>query len=611
MKNQQHFFLAAAAASMLVCNVSNAQWATVGTAGFSTSGQSSWQHMAFDNHNTPYVSFNDVGLNGGQGTVMKFDGTSWTSLGNAGFTPGSANYGSIAIDSSGYVYFSFADGANNGQVAVMKYNGTSWSTIGTGLTSGAGTYTTIKTLNGAPYVAYVDVSNNNAVYVRKYNGSSWDTVGGAPVAASNGNYPSLTLDNNGVPYIAYEDLNIGGRARVQKFNGSTWDTVGASFLSEIYGAADDISIAFDHNNMPYVGYWNPYVGGPKAAVHKFDGTNWNLVGTQGFNSGISLYTSVAIGNDNQPYIAYADVTAPQQVNVMKYDGTSWVYIGGSGLSAGAGAFTSLAFDANGNPYVAYSDAASNQKTTVSKYTLCNAPDAATPVASANTICNGDTVQITNAALLHDAAKWYWYTGSCGGTLVDSGAAVHFTPNDTTTYYVRGYGGCVVYSTCVPVTVNVNTVAQPTISANGLVLTSSAATGNQWYLNGTAIPGATGQTYTATSNGNYTVQVTSGNCSSTSAATPISGVGIAEITEEDGVRLYPVPFKNSLQLSFNTAINNPAACSIKITDNIGRIVYSASSLKENNTLDLRTLSPGIYFVQLSTTQGSKILKVTKQ
>jgi len=37
-----------------------------------------------------------------------------------------------------------------------------------------------------------------------------------------------------------------------------------------------------------------------------------------------------------------------------------------------------------------------------------------------------------------------------------------------------------------------------------VLTSSIATGNQWYLNGTAISGSTGATYTAKTSGSYTV-----------------------------------------------------------------------------------------------------------
>lgn len=66
------------------------------------------------------------------------------------------------------------------------------------------------------------------------------------------------------------------------------------------------------------------------------------------------------------------------------------------------------------------------------------------------------------------------------------------------------------------------VPVPTISPNGTVdlcqgdsvlLTSSASSGNQWYLNSSPISGATGQTYYASQNGTYTVR---SGCSGMSA-----------------------------------------------------------------------------------------------
>jgi hypothetical protein len=61
-----------------------------------------------------------------------------------------------------------------------------------------------------------------------------------------------------------------------------------------------------------------------------------------------------------------------------------------------------------------------------------------------------------------------------------------------------------------------TLITPSITAGGPVtfnaggsvtLTSSAASGNTWYNNGVAIPGATGASYTATTAGNYTIKTT--------------------------------------------------------------------------------------------------------
>ena len=59
------------------------------------------------------------------------------------------------------------------------------------------------------------------------------------------------------------------------------------------------------------------------------------------------------------------------------------------------------------------------------------------------------------------------------------------------------------------------LAAPIITQNGTILTSDAATGNQWFLNGISIPGANATTYNATQIGTYTVQKTVGTCTVTS------------------------------------------------------------------------------------------------
>ena len=53
---------------------------------------------------------------------MKYDGTSWVIVGNAGFTADTAVYTSLAISPSGEPYVAYQDWANSLKATVMKYD---------------------------------------------------------------------------------------------------------------------------------------------------------------------------------------------------------------------------------------------------------------------------------------------------------------------------------------------------------------------------------------------------------------------------------------------------------------------------------------------------------
>lgn len=75
--------------------------------------------------------------------------------------------------------------------------------------------------------------------------------------------------------------------------------------------------------------------------------------------------------------------------------------------------------------------------------------------SKNNICPGFSVNLgITGGSLGTNASWKWYTGSCGGTLVNTGPTLTVTPAVTTTYYVRAEGDC-NNTACQTVTVTVN------------------------------------------------------------------------------------------------------------------------------------------------------------
>ncbi len=91
------------------------------------------------------------------------------------------------------------------------------------------------------------------------------------------------------------------------------------------------------------------------------------------------------------------------------------------------------------------------------YSTCKDPTVPTVTHSPATICNGSTSTLTISGTLNDATSWKIYSGSCGGTLVGSTASSTYvvTPSfPSTTYYVRGEGGCVAPGGCTNHTITV-------------------------------------------------------------------------------------------------------------------------------------------------------------
>ncbi|MFZ4582486.1 MAG: beta strand repeat-containing protein, partial [Paludibacter sp.] len=85
--------------------------------------------------------------------------------------------------------------------------------------------------------------------------------------------------------------------------------------------------------------------------------------------------------------------------------------------------------------------------------------AATSISGDSPICNGSSSTLTlSGGSLGTAATWKWYSGSCGGTLVGTGASISVSPTTTTTYYVRAEGTCNT-TACVSFTVTVNATGQ--------------------------------------------------------------------------------------------------------------------------------------------------------
>jgi hypothetical protein len=150
---------------------------------------------------------------------------------------------------------------------------------------------------------------------------------------------------------------------------------------------------------------------------------------------------------------------------------------------------------------------------------------------------------------------------------------------------------------------------PVITQNNGVLSSSTSTGNQWFQDNVRIEGATGQTFTPTSAGVYTVQA-SNACgqSERSAGYEVQATGLADDLEKL-IKLYPNPADDFITVELPEGLQ---ALSVGLYDVSGKQVRSLPGNKEIKlTVDVRELSKGTYALRIETTKGTVIRKVIIQ
>ena len=238
---------------------------------------------------------------------------------------------------------------------------------------------------------------------------------------------------------------------------------------------------------------------------------------------------------------------------------------------------------------------------------------ASPVGA---ICSGDTVIFTATPTNGGTTPTYQWqvngvNAGAGGTTYTTTTLVN---GDIVTCILTSNATCAspasVTSTGITMVVN-PTPATPTISQVGSTLTSSSVTGNQWYLNGVIIPGATSQNYTFTANGTYTVVVTTGPCSSAvSAPVVITTTGIADNNNSYLLSIYPNPNDGNFTISFNVAVKG--TYKLELTNALGQLIFK-DELKDysgayNKQLSVVDYGKGVYTITLMNEKNEVVKRI---
>lgn len=132
----------------------------------------------------------------------------------------------------------------------------------------------------------------------------------------------------------------------------------------------------------------------------------------------------------------------------------------------------------------------------------------------------------------------------------------------------------------------------TLTNDTVLSTTAVGTSYQWYLNGNLIPGATTNTWGATTHGTYTIKVTFANgCEEESNALIILPVGIEEEIQNLSFTIYPNPASDFIEIKTNNKIHERSNLSYSLYDINGKQLITTS----NNLILLNNIENGSYLL----------------
>ncbi|WP_326983162.1 T9SS type A sorting domain-containing protein [Chryseobacterium sp. MYb264] len=194
----------------------NGAWEQVGNAGFSSGAE--FAEMVIGTNNTVYTANVSGGLRVYQNSVNATSSDAWTLVGGSivdGASSGENYSSDLAIDANNNLYVAYVSTTSVAKkVNVKKFDGTSWTQVGNAdFSNGKTQYVALAvTAAGVPYVVASrwedDNFLRNTAYKLDTTTQNWETFGGDFISDGEATYNDLAVDNtNNYLVLAYSEDN--------------------------------------------------------------------------------------------------------------------------------------------------------------------------------------------------------------------------------------------------------------------------------------------------------------------------------------------------------------------------------------------------------------------
>ena len=331
--------------------------------------------------NVPYVAYGARGVDNKM-SVAKFENGAWAQVGDALFSSvvnGSHFSFDVAPDGTPYVAYGDQDAASlKGALSVMKFDGSQWSYVGEqGFFKVQAQYIGMAAFESGLAIDLVNNSKDGSIPRRSmgiatFDGSAWTTGESSLLPSEQGVYMTKMGGNGKVATLIcvnrgkIDDVNYGHN--IFKFENGQWESLATNFLepgatqTSIAQGSFGTAVALDGTVYAWTGDDVPNTGTYQIRLKKYDaaGKTWNTVTGNtlpighdgGFESHISL--DVAIAPDGTPFVVYNNFNDQKKLYVMHLDPATAQWSASQLLAEGA-SDVNIAFDTAGTGYITYTD----------------------------------------------------------------------------------------------------------------------------------------------------------------------------------------------------------------------------------------------------------------
>jgi hypothetical protein len=165
---------------------------------------------------------------------------------------------------------------------------------------------------------------------------------------------------------------------------------------------------------------------------------------------------------------------------------------------------------------------------------------------------------------------------------------------------------------IAINLTINNVSDLTATSSGNTITASNMGATYQWLdcdnNNAIIIAETGQSFTATSNGNYAVELTENGCVDTSACVAMTTVGVVENSFGAKFNIFPNPTDGNFSVNLGDVYKK---AEVLITDLSGKLIDSRT-MSQSQILNLSIGEPaGIYIISIQAADKKAVVRLVKE